>query len=40
MNFHWPFFHKPAPVRYVVATREESRKAAIERASTKGLHHA
>jgi len=36
MNFHWPFFggakSAPSPVRFVIATRAESRKARTARA--------
>jgi hypothetical protein len=37
MNLHWPFFHRPdpAPVRYIVATRQESRKARTARVHTE-----
>lgn len=37
MGFHWPIFRKPepAPVRFVVATRQESRKARVARVHTE-----
>lgn len=36
MNFHWPFFHKPAPlphveIRYVAATKHENDEARLRR---------